>query len=202
MIKKVNYLTLEEKMENLKTASMEDARSQGNKIIQEYKDALEKVFNEHKEIALRQAELTLKSETEKARLQLNKAMAKSQIELKREQGKCQTELKNKLFQRVKVLVDDYMKTEAYTELLVKHINKAVDFAQNETMTIYINPSDEGLKEILEQKTNASLTVSKEDFTGGIRAVIPARHILIDNSFRSSLQQEYDNFLFLGGNCND
>ena len=189
-------------MEHLKTSAMEDARSQGNVIIQEYKDGLEKVFNDHKEVALRQAELTLKSETEKARQELNKAMAKSQIELKREQGKCQTQLKNKLFQRVMVLVNDFMKTESYKDLLVTYIKNAVAFAQDEEIVIYINPSDEGLKEILEQKTNTSLTVSKEDFIGGIRAVIQKRRILIDNSFNSALQKEYDEFLFLGGDCNE
>lgn len=195
-------MTLEEKMEHLKTSSMEDARSQGNLIISEYKDSLEKVFNDHKEAALRQAKLTLKSETEKAKLSLNKAMARSQIELKREQGKCQTKLKNKLFQRVRVLLSEYMETEAYTELLVKHIQNAVAFAQGKEMTIYINASDEKLKETLEQKTNTSLNVSQTDFIGGIRAVIPEKSILIDNSFSSALQQEYDDFLFLGGDRNE
>lgn len=50
-------------------------------------------------------------------------MAKSQIDLKREQGKCQTELKNRLFRRVHVLVDEYMQTEAYTELLSSYTTK-------------------------------------------------------------------------------
>ena len=72
-------------------------------------------------------------------------MAKSQIDLKREQGKCQTELKNRLFRRVHVLVDEYMQTEAYTELLSSYIHKAMAFAGGEQVTIYINPTDEDKK---------------------------------------------------------
>lgn len=73
-------------------------------------------------------------------------MAKSQIDLKREQGKCQTELKNRLFRRVHVLVDEYMQTEAYTELLSSYIHKAMAFAGGEQVTIYINPTDEDKKQ--------------------------------------------------------
>ena len=51
-------MTLEEKIENLQAASMEEARAQGNAIIQNHKEALEKLYNEHTETALRQAELS------------------------------------------------------------------------------------------------------------------------------------------------
>lgn len=195
-------MTLNEKLEHLKTASMEEARAQGNAIIKEHTEALETIFNEHKESALKQAELTIKSESNKARQDLNKAMAKAQIDLKREQGKCQTDLKNKLFSRVRELTQEYMLTDAYDKLLEKHIKNALDFAGGADMTIYINPSDEAKKSALEASTGASLTVSKEDFFGGMRAVIHDRHILIDNSFSSLLQEEYDKFLFLGGGIND
>lgn len=194
-------MTLDEKIEHLKKASMEEARAQGNAIIQEHSDALEQSFNEHRENALREAELTLRSETNKAKQDLNKAMASAQIDLKRKQGKWHSELKNRLFERVLELLLDYMQTDAYDHLLEQHIKNALDFAQNEEMTIYINPSDEQKKAALEAKTGAVLTVSREDFRGGIRAVIQSRHILIDNSFSSLLQEEYDRFLFLGGSTN-
>ena len=62
----------------------------------------------------------------------------------------------------------------------------------------LHPSDAHLKDDLEAKTGASLTVSREDFIGGTRAVMQKRRILIDYSFKSALSEEYDNFLFLGG----
>lgn len=191
-------MTIEEKLKYLQDASMEDARTKGNAIIGEHQNALNTIFEEHKEAALRQAELTIKSETAKARQALNKELAKAQIELKREQGKCQTNLKTRLFKRVDVLVNEFMQTENYKQLLVTYIQKSMDFANGEPVVIYINPTDEHLKSYLENTTGAVLTVSREDFIGGTRAVMNERRILIDNSFRSALSEEYDKFLFLGG----
>ena len=51
---------------------------------------------------------------------------------------------------------------------------------------------------LEKETGAKLTVSAEDFIGGVRAVIRSRNILMDHSFKTQIQDEYDKFLFLGG----
>ena len=61
------------------------------------------------------------------------------------------------------------------------------------MTIYINPSDENRRSGLEDASRVQLTVSSEDFIGGIRAVIRERNILIDNSFKTQLRNEYDSF---------
>lgn len=195
-------MTLEEKIAHLQESSMEEARSEGNQIIKSHADALEHIFNEHKAEALRQSETRIKSETTRARQQLNKAMAKSQIELKREQGKCQTELKNRLFEEVNDLINEYMKTPAYCDYLAAQIMNAAKFADGEDLTLFINPTDEDKKDALEARTGMKLTISREDFIGGIRAVIHERNILIDHSFKSAISTEYDKFLFIGGGSID
>lgn len=195
-------MTLEEKIAHLQESSMEEARSEGNQIIKSHADALEHIFNDHKAEARRQSETRIKSETTRAKQQLNKAMAKSQIELKREQGKCQTELKNRLFEEVNELIINYMKTPQYIDYLSAHIMSAAQFADGEDLTIFINPTDEDKKADLESRTGMRLTVSREDFTGGIRAVIHERNILIDHSFKSAIGTEYDKFLFIGGGSID
>lgn len=195
-------MTLEEKIQHLQDASMEEARAEGNAIIKDHSNALEQIFSDHTEAATRQAELTIKAETSNAKQELNKAMAKSQIDLKREQGACQTQLKDQLFTRVNALLSDYMKTESYTQLLCTYIQEAMKFANGETMTIYINPTDESKQNFLQECTGASLTISKKDFVGGLRAVIHERNILIDRSFQSALAEEYDKFLFIGGSKRD
>ena len=50
-------------------------------------------------------------------------------------------------------------------------------------------------------------MSEYSFMGGIRAVIPARHILIDNSFQTKLSEAKRDFRFdikdiMGGEAND
>lgn len=191
-------MTLEEKIEHLQTVSMEEARAEGNAIIDNYRAALEKVLKDHKEEAMLQSETRIKGETVNARQQLNQATAKAQLELKRKQGKVQQELKDKIFEETLSLIDAYMKTDAYEDFLVKCIRKAIVFADGELMTIYINPSDEQKRSGLEDATGVRLTVSAEDFIGGVRAVIRGRNILIDNSFKTQLRNEYDRFLFSGG----
>lgn len=191
-------MTLEEKIEHLQAVSMEEARAEGNAIIDNYRAALEKVLEDHKEEAMLQSETRIKGETVNARQQLNQATAKAQLELKRKQGKVQQELKDKIFEETLSLVEEYMKTDVYEDFLIKCIHKAVAFAEGELMTIYINPSDEKRKSDLEDATGVRLTISAEDFIGGVRAVIRGRNILIDNSFKTQLRNEYDRFLFSGG----
>ena len=194
-------MTLEEKIAHLQATSMEQARAEGNAIIDAHKEALEKVFKDHRAEALRQSETRIKAETTNARLSLNQAAAKSQLEIKRRQGKVQQELKDKIFEEVMGLVNDYMKTEAYADFLVKCIRQAMHFAGQDPVTIYINPSDETKRSDLEDATGVHLTISAEDFIGGVRAVIRSRNILIDNSFRTQLRNEYDNCIVLGGDGN-
>ena len=194
-------MTLEEKIAHLQTTSMEQARAEGNAIIDSHREALDKVLEDHKAEALRQSETRIKAETTNARLSLNQAAAKSQLEIKRRQGKVQQELKDKIFEEVMGLVNDYMKTEAYGDFLVRCIRQAVHFAGQDPVTIYLNPSDEAKRADLEDATGVHLTISAEDFIGGVRAVIRSRNILIDNSFRTQLRNEYDKFIFLGGDGN-
>ena len=66
------------------------------------------------------------------------------------------------------------------------------------MTIYIDPSDQEKKSALEKETGVLLTISAEDFIGGVRSVIRSRNILIDHSFKTALQNEYDQFMLQGG----
>ena len=180
-------MTLEEKINHLRTTSMEEARAESNAIIDSYRDALEKVFEDHKLEAKRQMQTRIKAETVNARQQKNQAMARAQ-----------QELKDKIFEEAYALVNDYMKTAEYDDFLLRCIHNAIVFANGEEMTIYLNPSDEEKRSSLEDATGIHLTISAEDFTGGIRAVIRSRNILIDHSFKTALRNEYDKFLFSGG----
>ncbi len=188
-------MTLEEKIAHLQASSMEEARAEGNAIIDNYRDALENVLKDHKEEVTRQAETRIKAERISAKHQLNQAAAKAQLELKRRTGKIQVELKDKIFKETLELVQQFMKTPDYDEYLIRAIRKAISFASGEEMVLYINPSDEARLPMLEKATGTKLTISAEYFIGGMRAVIRGRNILIDNSFKTQLLNEYDKFLF-------
>ena len=191
-------MTLQEKTEHLKDAAMLEAREQGNAIIGQHRRALENLYEQHKAEALRQSETRIKAETNNVKQQYNMAASKAQLELKRELGKTQRRLKKQLCREVEERLQEYMKTEEYKQLLVEYIEKAAAFAQGAAMTIYINPTDEDKKEYLEEHTGMTLTVSKEDFIGGVRAVIHERNILVDHAFKGAIEQEYQKFAFKGG----
>ena len=108
------------------------------------------------------------------------------------------ELKDKLFAEVIEKLRAFKKTPEYTAYLERKIKETCDFAAGDALTIYLNASDAHLKEQLEQSTNTKLTLSREDFKGGVRAVIETKHILIDNSFLTLLNDERETFIFHGG----
>ena len=191
-------MTIEEKISHLQAAAMEEARTEGNAIMKKHEDALMGVFEQHRIEATRQSDMRVNAERVHAKQQLNMAMSKAQLELKRELGKTQKELKKELFREVEELIRDFMKTEEYKRLLIEYINKSARFADGAAMTIYINPTDEDKKDYLEEHTGMALTVSKEDFIGGVRAVIRERNILIDHAFKGAIEKEYREFVFRGG----
>lgn len=191
-------MTLEEKIAHIQAVSMERARAEGNEVIASHKAALEKVFEDHKQEAVYLSETRIKSEETSARLKRNQAMAKAQLNLKRQKGRAQQTLKDKVFREVMELTEQYMKTAEYETFLADCIRKAAEYAGDEEMTIYINGTDAEKKERLEKETGRALTVSGEDFIGGVRSVIRGRNVLIDHSFRTALRNEYDTFVFSGG----
>ncbi|MGF7010256.1 vacuolar-type H+-ATPase subunit E/Vma4 [Lachnospiraceae bacterium PF1-21] len=191
-------MNIEKKLEFLRDSAMEEARAKGNAIIKQHEDALNRVFEQHRSEAMHQMDTRIKAERISAKQQLNMASSKAGLELKKSLGETQTELKKKLFAEVRELLDEYMKTPEYEELLVSYIRSAVRFAKGDEMVIYINPSDEGKKASLEERTGMTLTISKEDFIGGVRCVIHKRNILVDHAFKEALATEFHNFTLKGG----
>lgn len=191
-------MTQREKLDHLKDAAMMEARMQANAILEQHRNALESIDGQHRAEAERQSETRIKAEITGAKQQLGMAASKAQLELKRELGKTQKRLKKQLFVEVNARLQEYMKTEDYKKLLISYVEKAAKFANGEAMTLYINPTDEDKKKFVEEHTGMRLTVSKEDFTGGLRAVIHERNILIDYAFKGAIEREYDRFTFKGG----
>lgn len=195
-------MTLEEKLQHLQTSVIEDARTQGNHMLEEHKNKLNHTFSKYKQEKLRNAKLTVETETLKQKRILNKTLAKEQLHARKKLTKKSTELKELLFQEVEQLLDEYKKTPEYKELLVQKIIAARRFAKDCEIRIYIDPSDEQKQKELETKTQAAIQVSTEPFGGGIRAVIPAKKILIDESFKTKMKESFEAFSFSGGSSHD
>lgn len=188
-------MKLDVKLDHFSNSVIENATNQSQSIIDEYKQSLQKIYDDKKEELLRKASLSLKVETDSLIRQKNKTLSSEATGIRRQISDKTNELKDSLFLDVEQQLNEFMKTEAYTDLLIKQIHNAIQFARGEKMTVYINPSDAEKKACLEAKTGIELTVSATDFKGGTRAVIHEKSILIDNSFLTKLAEEKDTFRF-------
>lgn len=189
-------MTTEEKLQHFENACMEDARGRSTRMLEEYREALETTFAEHQEDARRRADMQIQLEANKIEREINKKLAVEQLKIKRELGKKKEELKEKLFVELKDMLARFLETNEYSALLKSQIKHAVQFAGDDEVTIYLDPTDQDkLQELSQYGGNAHVTVSEYSFMGGTRAVIPARHILIDNSFQTKLSETQEAFHF-------
>ena len=189
-------MTTEEKLQHFTMYAMEEARNRSNTMLREYRDALEKIFQEHQEKKKRQADLEIKTETVRLVSQNNKQFSEAQIEIKRTLSKRQAELKEKLFVEVKDMLARFAETRE------KQLREAREFAGGEEIILYIDPSDAQYQYSIEAEVGAPVTVSTYSFLGGTRAVLPGRNILIDNSFETKLAEAKESFQLKGGKTNE
>ena len=195
-------MTTEEKLQHFTMYAMEEARNRSNTMLREYRDALEKIFQEHQEKKKRQADLEIKTETVRLVSQNNKQFSEAQIEIKRTLSKRQAELKEKLFVEVRDMLARFAETREYHQMLGKQLREAREFAGGEEIILYIDPSDAQYQYSIEAEVGAPVTVSTYSFLGGTRAVLPGRNILIDNSFETKLAEAKESFQLKGGKTNE
>ena len=191
-------MTIEEKLQHFYDSSIEEAYQEASQMIEEHKKNLDAMLSEHKRSRRQSAEAEVKAEAENARREVNKALSAQQLMIKRNWTKKQNELKDKLFAEVQNLLEDFVKTPEYDSYLCRKIKEAQDFAGEDELHIYLTPSDSSRLESISQKTGAELRLADEEFIGGIRAIIPGKNILIDNSFREAFLACKKEFKFDGG----
>lgn len=186
-------MTLDEKLNQFYTAAIDNATNQNIQIIDEYKQSLQRIYDDHKEDFLRKADLTFSMDSNNLIREKNRNLSSETVTIKRMVGEKSIELIDRLFQDITQKVESYIKTPEYLDLLSTQIESEIKFAKGEDITIYINPSDEGLKATLESKCNFPLTISNTNFVGGTRAVIHSKNILIDNSLLTKIAEARSTF---------
>lgn len=191
-------MTIDEKLSHFYDVTVEDAQAKAAGILEEHRKALAQMTEKHKADSQENAQVQIKAETANARREINKALSAEQLTIKRDWTKKQNELKEKLFAEVKTQLENFRNTPDYPAYLESKIKEALDFAEQDKINIYISPEDSALLPDLVERTKAFITVSAEDFLGGIKATIPHKNILIDHSFAGNFQAVYKEFKFDGG----
>ena len=191
-------MTIDEKLSHFYDVTIEDAQAKAAGILEEHRKALAQMTEKHKADSQENAQVQIKAETANAKREINKALSAEQLTIKRDWTKKQNELKEKLFAEVKTQLENFRNTPDYPAYLESKIKEALDFAEQDKINIYISPEDSALLPDLVERTKAFITVSAEDFLGGIKATIPHKNILIDHSFAGNFQAVYKEFKFDGG----
>ena len=191
-------MTTEEKLQHFYEISMESAREESQKALTEYQTVLAGMLEEHNKEKQEHAEMRLKLEAENARREINKALSAEQLHIKRRLSKQRQELCDKLFAEVKDRLEAFMSTSEYLSWLEKKVKEALEIAGEDEVQVYITAADISLQENLSARCGTAVRIAETPFMGGIRAVIPAKNILIDNTFDSSFDNVKEAFNFDGG----
>ena len=182
-------MTTEEKLSNIYSMAMADAKSDGQKALDAFRTGLDKAVNEHKELKNREAADAVRDEKLAIQKELNKEYSLKMAELRQAAARKQEEMTDKLFALVEERLQAVKGTPEYEDFLVRKIREVRDYAGGDSFTIEIDSSDESRLSSLAEITGAEITASEEKLGGGIRGVIPSRRVLIDNSFSALLAEE-------------
>lgn len=191
-------MTTEEKLQHFYEVSMDTAREEATKVLNEYKTALETEMERHKQEKQAASENQFKIATDNAAREISKALSAEHLHIKRKLSKKQQHLKESIFAEVEDLLEDFSKKPEYIDWLEDKIKQSLEIAENDSVQIYLTAKDSAKAEELKKRTGITPLISETNFLGGIRAVIPEKNILIDNTFLTAFENEKERFNFDGG----
>ncbi len=131
-------MTTEEKLQHFYEVSMESARDESEKALEEYRAALSQMLAEHKEDKQKNAGNQLKLETENAKREINKALSAEQLHIKRRLSKKQQELREVLFVEVRNKLETFMSSPEYLVWLEED-REALTIAGEDEVQILSDP---------------------------------------------------------------
>ncbi|MBQ4069633.1 MAG: V-type ATP synthase subunit E [Lachnospiraceae bacterium] len=187
-------MTIEEKLDYFMKVSVNDSYEKSQIMFNEYKAGIDKAFEHHKAEALVLAETYMRTEKTAMKRNLYKDFSKQQNDIRRQLTNKQEELKERLFSEVVEALEKYKKTDDYNKLLVKYIKDSLHIAGDNEIEIFIDPKDSDKLEYLTKETGVQIKADKQSFMGGMKAIIPSKNIIIDNSFESKLELKKENFV--------
>lgn len=187
-------MTIEEKMEHFRSISLESANNQSVESLSNYKKSLDEELLIHKETAKKLSEDSKRARINQVKANSKKNLASSQMTIKKQFTQKQSEIKSGIFELVRNKISEYRKTSEYTELLKSQISKICNDYNDFDFTIYIDSGDSHLLTQLTESFHVNIQVYEKDFLGGTRTIVPERNILIDNSFKTRLVEEQENFV--------
>ena len=188
-------MELSKKLNIFYTSAIEVANKQSRDVMQEFAISMERLKEEFQKNKKLEMDSRFRVEEGKLKREMNRRVSVAVTDQKRRLNLHQQEKKEALFAVVEWKLQEFQKTAEYDQYLISKIRMAHNFAREESVVIYLNPTDANKKVYLEQETGCELTVSERNFGGGIRAVVRSKNVLIDESFQTKLKQEREAYAF-------
>ena len=158
-------MEINEKLEVFFGAAIGAANSQSESMLDEQKNIYQSAMEEHEQSCRDALKSSRRIFLEKQKKEVNRRNAEQTMAWKKD------------YQALKE-----QKTEELFEM-----GKAKEFAQGEDLTVFISPSDQERQAVLEEKSGCRVEIAEDEFSGGMRAVIPAKNVLIDESFAERMK---------------
>ena len=171
-------MEINEKLEVFFGAAIGAANSQSESMLDEQKNIYQSAMEEHEQSCRDALKSSRRIFLEKQKKEVNRRNAEQTMAWKKDYQALKEQKTEELFEMVKEKLLSYRRTDAYEAFLLAQIGKAKEF---------ISPSDQERQAVLEEKSGCRVEIAEDEFSGGMRAVIPAKNVLIDESFAERMK---------------
>ena len=192
-------MTRDEKLQHFYNVTIDDANRQRKKILKDYQKSLETEYRLHVENRNLQVKNDIEVRSALVRRNINREFSSESLEIKHAMSDEQGRIIESLFKEAEKKLQVFKKTPEYVDYLCGLIDKVKAFAGKDEVKIFIDPSDnipEKIK-ILEERAGQRIYFSSEPVWGGLVARIESKNILIDETFKTALEEAKENYSFEG-----
>ncbi|NLL92742.1 MAG: hypothetical protein GX225_01150 [Clostridiales bacterium] len=191
-------MTTEDKLLHFTTVTIESVQKECDAMLAEYKEKMDKYYQEHTEESIKKAKLKMGIAEDGIKRKASQEYTSMQMHIKRKINHKQEEIKDKLFAEVCTRLKEYVKTPEYEKYILRKIDDMKDLAGSEELHIILDIDDAALQEKIMESSTVKISVSEKSFLGGVRGEIPSRNILIDDSFESKFEDLKETYIVSGG----
>ena len=191
-------LTTEEKLKHFSSVTLENVQKECDEMVTQYKKKMDDYFTERKEESIKKAKLNTSIAEEGIKRKASQEYTSMQMHLRRKINHKQVELKENLFEEVRQLLTDYIKTSEYKEGVVAKIERMKKVAGNDELIVILDPQDQDIIEDIHEYPTMKIRVSDKSFSGGVIGQIPSRNILIDDSYETKFEELKEKYTIGGG----
>ena len=186
------------KLEHFTSLITSDAMNDARKMQESIKQEREQILTAAEDDALNDTFRYIKSQVQQIRTQSGRDISKRVMENKRALALRRSEMSAQTLDRVKVRLAQYVQAPEYKAQLRQLIARALE-AFHADATIYLRAEDMPLAEELSDASPFHVEFQEGEFQlGGIRAACTDRHMQIDESFDTTLEELSDHFAELFG----